>query len=419
MPTFFKAFLIGLVSVISLQAHQCQFNNGHYDPFDYVNFWRQKSGLHPLKHNATLEKAALNHSRYRTRYKTGHHERKGTIGFTGSTPSDRAVYAGYPIRMATENIAEAPTAMRGVENLMTAIYHRFAFLNYNIDEMGVAKAKTRGKNSIYTYVMGNSFLAKECQQSSYKKKESPFYRNVCKDKAQKIAVKTKERLDASLIRYAPTFVLYPYENATKVLPAFYEEFPDPLPRYTMVGNPLSIEFHPRYSKKSIEVKDVRLRDLTASKQIALLPLYQRNDPHKKLLRTQFAFFPKQRLEWGHRYEARLKYKTGRSSYSRDLLWRFETAHMPSMLTVDAKHKKFKLKSHQTYTLYFKPDARASKSKKSVHPRFSYKYYQGTKMHQHIIDSMTLQICLHGKPGDLFKVKSESALGVDEVTLILE
>ncbi len=343
MSLLVKVLLLGLLALTTLRAHQCQFNNQKFDPFEYVNFWRQSSGLHPLKHSAVLAKAALNHSRYRTRYKTGHYERKGTIGFTGKTPSDRAVYAGYPVRLATENIAEAMSAMRGVENLMTAIYHRFAFLNYNINEMGMGEAKTKGGNTIYTYVMGNSLLARECRHSSYKKRESPFYRNVCKDKSQKIAVSTKERLDASLIRYAPRFVLYPFENASSVIPAFYEEFPDPLPRYTMVGNPLSIEFHPRYLKKKITVKDVRLKDIKSGKQMALIPLYQRNDPHKKLLATQFAFFPKQRLEWGHKYEAQLRYKIGNEPYSRDVMWRFETAQLPSLLQIDKKHKKFHLK----------------------------------------------------------------------------
>lgn len=417
MHFLFRYLLFFTLLFSSVFAHKCQFDNTPYSTFDYVNYWRVNAGLHELKPNELLKKAALNHSRYRTRYNTGHHERKGDRGFTGRNPSDRAAFAGYALRHASENIAESPNAVMGVENLMTAIYHRFGFLDYRIDEMGRGQAAKKGKNSIYTYVMGQSFLARECSKPARSLKGS-FYRNVCKNSKKTIAVSRKYQLEKDLIKYAPKFVLYPFEGATKVPPAFYEEHPDPLPRYTMVGNPLSIEFHPRYKKSRIEIKNSSLRDMSNSRKIPLMSLYKGNDPHKKLSSTQFALFPKQRLEWGRHYEARFSYKIADQDFFRDVLWHFKTSNKRNIIEVRSK-KALSIQSHKTYTLYFRPNAKATRSKKSVFPRFGFRFPKHRSMKYDIVDSMTIQVCLHGKKGDRFKVKNYSTSHNTEVELILK
>lgn len=417
----FSFKIITLLSFLltSSFSHNCNLNETHFNAVNYVNDWREASGLIRLKSNAYLQKAALNHSRYRTRYKTGHHERYGDRGYTGKVPSDRAVSAGYALRFASENIAEAPSSKIGVENLMTAIYHRFGFLSYMIDEMGMGQAKARGKdNTIFTYVMGNSILANECRRSSYRG-ESPYFYKFCKNKKQKVAVKTKKVLENKLLRNLPKFIIYPYKNAQNVPPAFYEEHPDPLPRHSMVGNPISIEFHPRYKGKGIRIKNIRLWDVQAAKSLSLIPFYQRNDPHKKLKSTQFAFFPEQRLEWNRRYNVQLTYKIASENFSEDISWQFKTTKLPSIIVVDKKHHKFLLKAKQKYTLYFEPTARASKNRRSARARFGYSFYQGSSISHKMIDSMTIQVCLHGKKGDIFKIKNQATLNQQEVELILQ
>lgn len=402
---------------IILSAHTCHFKEQSFDPVNYVNDWRESSGLSRLKPNTYLKKAALNHSRYRRHYHTGHYERRGDRGFTGKEPTDRAIYAGYPLRQVSENIAEAPNAVVGVENLMSAIYHRFGFLSYHIDEMGMAWVK-QSSNNIYTYVMGNSILARECRYSTYRN-ETPFYHKICKNKRQKIGVQRKTKMDHKLLSHTPKFVLYPYANATNVPPAFYEEHPDPLPRHTMVGNPLSIEFHPRYKDKSITIKGVALKDLKTGRSISLMPLYKRNDPNKKLGSTQFAFFPQERLEWNSLYEASLSYKISSERSSKGISWRFKTKQQPSMIVVDNNHHKFLVEKEKTYTLYFKPSIKESQSKKVVHAQFGYRYYKGSMIKYDIVDSMTIKVCLHGKKGSVFRVKNEASLRKREATLILK
>lgn len=404
---------------LSLFSHSCNFDTTPFNPLNYVNDWRESSGLERLRTNSYLEKAASNHSRYRTMYQTGHYERYGDRAYTGKVPSDRAIYAGYPLRYVSENIAEAPTALLGVESLMTAIYHRFGFLSYDINEIGMGKAKVRGsKNTIFTYVMGNSLLARECHRSSYRG-ESPYFYKICKNKKQKVSVKTKTFLDNQILRNKPKFILYPYTNAQNVPPVFYEEHPDPLPRHSMVGNPLSIEFHPRYKDKSIHISDVRLWDVKAKKSLALIPFYHRNDPHKKLKTTQFAFFPKLRLRWNALYEVRLRYKIASEVFSEDVSWRFYTKKLPNMIEVDKNHYKFSVKAKQKYTIYFKSIKRASKRRQSAQAKYAYSYYQGSTITHKMLDSMTLQVCLHGKKGDVFKIKNKATLGQQEVELVLQ
>ena len=413
-----RFFIFINILLFNLSSHTCRITEASFNPIDYVNEYRIHAGLPLFTKNPLLQKAAENHSKYRSLYNTGHYERRGDRGFTGKTPSQRAVYAGYSLCSASENIAEAPTPMNGVENLMTAIYHRFGFLSFNVNEIGMGSVKKRKKNnSIYTYVMGNSLLSRECQRSTYNN-ESPFYKKMCKNSKQKVAVSKKNALDTKLTSKSKDFVIYPYANAKNIPPAFYEEYPDPLPQYSMVGNPLSIEFHPVFKKQRIQILKVTLQEAKNKKFINLMPLYHKNDPHKKLSTTQFAFFPMTRLDWGKVYHATLRFKIG-DNVSEEIQWSFKTKKMPNILLIDKQHTEFKLKKNRTYTLYYQSGVRSSKTPRSVHARFGYSYPKGRSVGHEIVDSMTVKVCLHGKKGDQFKVKNPShPMGVD-VKLIIE
>jgi uncharacterized protein YkwD len=402
-----------------IASHTCQFENDHLDAFSYINHIRNGAGLHQLSHNHFLEKAAQNHSNYQTRHGIGHYERKRTAGFTGVTASERSIHAGYALKQASENIAYTRSEKEGVENLMTAIYHRFGFLDYKIDEMGSGEAKLRNdKNSVFTYVMGNSHLAKECRRSSYKN-ESPYYQGVCKNAKQKMSASKKDYLESKLTCFAPKYILYPYSGEESVLPVFFEETPDPLPSYSMVGNPISIEFNPKFLQQSIKVSKVTLTDLNTKRKLSLMPFYKRNDPHKKLLSTQFAFYPKKRLQFNHSYEVALTYKLQSESSSNRIKWRFATQKFDKLIEVNRQTKTLALLNNRTYTLYFKPNSSAARDSRSSHPEFGYRFFEGTEIKYKIIDSMTIQVCLHGKSGDKFKVTNGSSSQLRELALVIE
>lgn len=65
--------------------------------FDFLNRERLRCGLGALKQNASLDQAAKNHALYLTTYPGSdpHFENSNGTGFTGYSPLDRAVAAGY------------------------------------------------------------------------------------------------------------------------------------------------------------------------------------------------------------------------------------------------------------------------------------------------------------------------------------
>ena len=123
-----------------------------------VNTIRSLAGLPDLTHSVELTNAAQAHARYLQRYApsgrglvgSAHEQRKGLPEFTGRLAADRAHYFGYPHSQVTENVSLGDaTAQESISNLMSAIYHRFAFLDPLIDENGAAQA---GRN--YVFNMG-------------------------------------------------------------------------------------------------------------------------------------------------------------------------------------------------------------------------------------------------------------------------
>ena len=57
---------------------------------------------------------------------------------------------------------------KSIDNLFSAIYHRFVFLNLDKDEIGFGVASTEKKRKIkkaYVYDMGSLRVSKLCQQN--------------------------------------------------------------------------------------------------------------------------------------------------------------------------------------------------------------------------------------------------------------
>ena len=98
----------------------------------YLNTLRTNAGLIALHENKALTRAANAHAKYMIQNQThGHYEKKGKYAYTGKTPSSRVVKANYPSRIAMENISlNTPNQKKSIDNLFSAIYHRFVFFKF-------------------------------------------------------------------------------------------------------------------------------------------------------------------------------------------------------------------------------------------------------------------------------------------------
>jgi hypothetical protein len=150
------------------------------DAIDDVNRLRLAAGLPVLAVSAELAEAAKSHASYLARYvspggskKPGsaHEQRSGLPEFTGRLAPDRAIFFGYAHSQVIENVSLGNlSAEESVSNLMSAIYHRFAFLNFEIDEIGVAQV---GQH--YVYNMGRTDLVRACVEKPTAASASPAY----------------------------------------------------------------------------------------------------------------------------------------------------------------------------------------------------------------------------------------------------
>jgi len=137
-----------------------------------LNEIRETMGMNTLMPNSQLQMAAQAHADYLVRNHTAsHNEIQGLPGFTGETPTERAFRAGYLSSQVLENLStQTRDAKHSVHGLLSAIYHRFAFLDVGIDEVGVGLSQDakEPENNAFVYVMGNSYLNALCHEKSFK-----------------------------------------------------------------------------------------------------------------------------------------------------------------------------------------------------------------------------------------------------------
>jgi len=341
--------------------------------------------------------------------KNGHYEKKDWRGYTGKTPSDRVLKAGYASKAVMENVSvNAKTSHKSIDTLFAAIYHRFVFLNFDKDEIGIGSAfakKKRRVTSSFVYNMGSTAIAKLCKRY-YPKQNGFFYmQNLCKNSTNTVPQTLFQKKQNEIRQKNSKIVLYPYPNATNVPPVFYTEHPHPLPGSKVSGYPVSLQFNPAFSKK-VKLKKFRLFDAEGKEIKKRKILTHSNDKNHRFTKLQFAFMPLKRLNYGTTYRAEFEAVADGKRVKKS--WSFTTQKPEGTLyKITKKETTIKVKRGEKIVLYFEP-----KSKKDVLGRIS-----GTgKLATSYLDQNTLLVTVPNKRSSRgYTLKA----GKKSVTLIID
>ncbi len=318
---------------------------------NYLNKLREKAGLLPFLENPLLDEASQNHANYLNFNNVmTHYETQGNKYFTGITPQDRVFYVGYEGGFIGENISAGdPDITSSVDSLFSAIYHRFGFLNFKFDELGIGVA-----GNFYVYDMGSSKIRILCEQDSYFGSGSYYY-NVCKDKNKKIASDLFEDAMNYYYENAPKYIIWPYDGENDVIPVFYEEFPDPLPECSVSGYPISIEFNPgKINENSFQFKGFHLYDENGNEISNVKILTHDTDPNGELSKYQFALMPLERLDWDKDYLVKFVYiENGNTNI---ILWQFHTKKLDyPVIKISKNSEQIEINKGEKYYIYFEPE----------------------------------------------------------------
>ena len=319
------------------------------DAVAYLNEYRRGSGLSGLRQNQILSQAAKNHADYSAQNEyMGHDETVGRAKFSGADPVSRAIAAGYKSRHILENIAYKNDFKEAVDGLFSAIYHRFAFLNLSVDEVGYALA-SKDKFNAFVFEMGNSRLNAFCARGASDTGAGRFYTNVCADKNLKIKDAKFDNFTGS----SKPFVKFP--DATAVTPYFSGEIPDPFPECKITANPVSIEFNANAGE--IKFKDFEIfKD--GQKLQNLHVITSKNDVNSKFSKGQFAAFAREVFDFGAQYEAVFSYEQANTQSTgtqlKQIKWSFKTK-TPQNPYFDARDGDvLGVDADKTYEIFFRP-----------------------------------------------------------------
>ena len=359
------------------------------DAVSYLNEYRRGSGLSSLKQNQILSQAAKNHADYSAQNEyMGHDETAGRAKFSGADPVSRAIAAGYKSRHILENIAYKNDFKEAVDGLFSAIYHRFAFLNLSVDEVGYALA-SKDKFNAFVFEMGNSRLNAFCARGASDTGAGRFYTNVCADKNLKIKDDKFDNFTGS----SKPFVKFP--GSTAVTPYFSGEIPDPFPECKITANPVSIEFN-------VNAGEIKFKDFEIFKDGKKLQnlhvITSKNDVNSKFSKGQFAAFAREVFDFGAQYEAVFSYEQANAQSTgaqvKQIKWSFKTktpqnpyfdARDGDMLGVDAG---------KTYEIFFRP-----KDCNDLMTRYVYKVSGFAEAQIKQSGTNTLSVKLKGLAGD--------------------
>jgi uncharacterized protein YkwD len=187
-------------------------NNIAVDGRNWIDYRRSQAGLPVVTENAQINNAALAHSEYQRANNTVTHEEvPGKPGYTGATLQERLNAAGWTVPQngfAISEVISATTNNSGfymAEELITAIYHRFAIFEPRFKEIGTGAATSPAN---YTYFTAN-FGARGGWGAGIAE---------------------------------GTVATWPFNGQTQVPPNFFSDFetPDPIADANEVGYPISV-----------------------------------------------------------------------------------------------------------------------------------------------------------------------------------
>ena len=362
--------------------------------YEYVNQLRKSAGMISLETQNSLANAALNHSTYlRNNQIFGHAEIQGFSYFTGEYSPDRAIYAGYNSRTVAEGISNGNSNFLALDNLFSAIYHRFTLLNYSLNEIGFGyiSGEKNVSSPILTHNMGNSALNLLCQ-TPYSGSDSSIS-STCKDNV-KVSVELYNEKILATQTMNPDLVVWPGEDATDIPPVFFDEIPDPLSDYSVSGYPISVQFNPGLTTDII-LNDFTL-SLAGSNEIFTNTrlLTETTDPNNSFSSMQFALFPLERLDWNTSYEAEISYTLNGISQSKK--WQF-TTRIPAgkLQKIGINETEIKITSSSQATLYFVPSG-----PNDIIKTASTQHTKNVDLKIKYLDRNTFFIVASGRPGEI-------------------
>ena len=368
------------------------------DAVAYLNEYRRGSGLSGLKPNQILSQAAKNHAEYSAQNEyMGHDEAVGRAKFSGATPADRALAVGYKSTLVLENIAYKSDFKEAVDGLFAAIYHRFAFLNLSVDEVGYALA-SKDKFNAFVFEMGNSRLNAFCARGASDTGAGRFYTNVCADKNLKIKDAKFDNFTGSMKPYVK------FPDATAVTPYFSGEIPDPFPECKITANPVSIEFNANAGE--VKFKDFEIfKDGRKIQNLHVIT--SANDINSKFSSKQFAVFSREVFDFDEQYEAVFSYEQAGArnqsaqsagSQVKQIKWSFKTK-TPQNPYFDARDGDvLGVDADKTYEIFFRP-----KDCNDLMTRYSYKASGFMTPAVAQSGTNTLSVKLKGMAGDTLSI----------------
>jgi uncharacterized protein YkwD len=258
------------------------------DGRNWINYRRAQASMPAVADNALLDAAAQGHSDWqRLNNKVSHEQVPGTPGFTGTTVRDRLTAAGFTFsgNFAYGEVIAATSNRNGgqmVDELITAIYHRFVILEPIFKEVGTGSATT---SAGYTYFTAN------------------FASN------------------NGLGPGVTGIVTWPYSGQTGVTRDFFSdtEAPDPIPNANQVGYPISIHAN---ITSIVTVGSFTVRPRSgAVLQVALLS--KGSDPQLETPASAAAIIPLQPLAANTTYDVSFTGNLDGAAVSKN--WSFTTA----------------------------------------------------------------------------------------------
>ncbi len=340
-----------LLTFLTLDAKE------HQGALAYLNTIRQDAGLIEFKSNTQLDRSAKSHADYLIRHqKNGHYEQRGKSGYTGRAPSDRVLSAGYVSKAVMENITvNTKTFHQSIDTLFAAIYHRFVFLNFDKDEIGIGSAFTKKKQKVsssFVYDIGSSATAQLCKMDFTMQNGTYYIQNLCKNNSHIVPKYLYEQKQEAHRRKNSRIVLFPYPDAKNVSPVFYTEHPHPLPGSKVSGYPVSVQFNPAFYKK-IKLKKFRLFDAEGKAVEKYKILTHRNDKNHRFTTLQFAFMPLKRLEYDATYQVEFEAIADGKRVKK--YWKFKTKKPQGIYyKITKKRTELNVKRGERMVFYFEP-----------------------------------------------------------------